>query len=158
MDRPMRLFLLIAYAWNWRGLSTAALQSLTVVLAFVLICFFAGLFGWSVIQTWRAAPGSPPTYSDAFVYVATALAALVGGIVAFAFGQAKGTAATLDWLAILTGVYAVVYVVLGLLTLLTWVFKTRETPVLLKNLATTFLGLAIPIVAAFFRQAWTIFR
>lgn len=142
----------MAFSALWR-LPAAALESLTVGMAFLLICFFASLFGWTVFQTWRAAPGNPPKYSDAFVYVTTALASLVGGIVAVAFGQPQALARSLDWLAILTIIYAAIYVVFGILALTTWIFRTRETSALLKTLATTFLGLAVPVVTAFFRNA-----
>ena len=135
------------------GLPPTALKIITVVIAFVMISFFAGLFGWGILQTWRAKGGNPPSYSDAFVYVATALAALIGGIVAVAFGQSETKDLVItDWVTVLTVIYAITYIVLGVLSLATWVLRTQVTPSLLKNLATTFLGLAIPIVATFFRN------
>lgn len=141
---------MFTFALVWDGLPPAALTALTVFVAFVLIAFFAGSFGLGIAQTWRAQPGNPPNYSDAFVYVATALASLVGGIVAVAFNATEGLSKAVDWVTVLTIVYSVTYVLFGVAALLTWMFKARETPILLKNLATTFLGLAITIVATFF--------
>jgi len=39
----------------------------------------------------------------------------------------------------------------GIAALVTWIFRTAVTPDIVKNLATTFLGLAVPIVATFMR-------
>jgi hypothetical protein len=45
-----------------------------------------------------------------------------------------------------------VYIVLGIAAAVTWVFNPNETSALVKNLAVTFVGMAIPIVGGFFRD------
>ena len=129
------------------------LFALTVVLAVAAILGFAALFGFGLIQTWQKRTPPPPEYSDAYLYVSTAIAALVGGIVAVAFGvePPKPTLWVTDWNQGLIGLYALIYIILGVGAAATWVAKSDVTPPLVKNLATTFLGLAIPIVSTFFR-------
>ena len=55
------------------------------------------------------------------------------------------------WRSIAGSVYAMVYFIWGIAAVVTWIFFTAVTPDLVKNLATTFLGLALPIVTAFMR-------
>jgi hypothetical protein len=71
-------------------------KNLTILLAVFTIVFFAGMFGWAIVKTWQSK--TKPDFGDAFLYVASAIAALVGGIVAVAFGQAspKNHDATFD--------------------------------------------------------------
>lgn len=56
------------------------------------------------------------------------------------------------WRSIAGGVYAIVYFIWGIAAVVTWVFFTAVTPDLVKNLAATFLGLALPVVTAFMRR------
>lgn len=142
---------------------------LTVVLALGGIVAFTWMFGMGIYKVWvrNSAPDS-----EGFVDVATAVAALVGGIVAVGFNQpstkpVKGRLRRLrsgfrglgafavqvnwDWEAWLGGLYAIIYVLLGIAAVVTWVAgPANPTPPLIKNLATTFLGLALPIITAFF--------
>jgi hypothetical protein len=180
------------------------IQWIRVALVFLALAAFAILFASAMYQVWAAPTGKPPQYNDPYLYVATGLAALVGGIFAVAFGArtASGAGATTpvpavapapaaapaappapaapdggsagparmpalvgsnlsslgsvpalsdDMQAILGGVYALVYVIVGIAALTTWVFHPNEISDLVKNLGTTFLGLALPIVTAFFR-------
>ena len=46
----------------------------------------------AIVQVWQADPNKPPQYSEPYLYVATGLAALVGGIFAVAFGVKKVSA------------------------------------------------------------------
>ncbi len=145
---------------------------LTALMVILTGLAFAGIFAWAMYQTWAASPGLPPEYSEALLYVATAVAALVGGIVAVSFGlkppqdgatsrlkrNLKGlssipgapTAVVLQ--PALLSAYALVYIVWGAAAIATWIFRSPETPDIVKNLATTFLGMVIPIVGAFFSQ------
>jgi hypothetical protein len=142
-------------------------------LVFLTIVGFAVLFATAVTQVWQAAPGKPPQYSEPYLYVATGLAALVGGIFAVAFGIKQVQAgqppqsmvghnfSTLGSIpnvpptatTILGGIYALAYVALGVAALTTWVLHPNEVSDLVKNLGTTFLGLALPIVGAFLQPA-----
>ena len=147
------------------------------ILAFATIVAFVGIFGLGVFQTWVAPSGQPPPYSQAFLYVATLLAALVGGTVLVGLGESpkpqppiqmgkpnlRQRLATLlhglfgflrgyeNWQLILQVVFAGAYVLMGLLAVGTWMFRTEETADLLKNLATSFMGLAVSIVPGLFR-------
>ncbi len=149
------------------------LQWTRVGLVFLTIVGFAVLFAMAVTQVWQAAPGKPPQYSEPYLYVATGLAALVGGIFAVAFGVKQQQAGqpsqsmvghnlsnlgSLPSVAptpatVLGAVYAFAYVAIGIAALTTWVLHPNEVSDLVKNLATTFLGLALPIVGAFLQPA-----
>jgi hypothetical protein len=64
---------------------------LTVLLAFTCIVAFAGMFSWGIYRVWAKQPAPD---NEGFVNVATALAALVGGIVAVGFNQPTKAAPT----------------------------------------------------------------
>jgi hypothetical protein len=164
---------------------------------FAALVGFASMFGVGIYQTWTAAADHPPVFNEPFLYVATTIAALIGGIVAVGFGQKPPvpgppqgpsietsrstlmrsqhgqigldprilaslsitslarlllTAAANPklWQKILASLYALIYFFWGLASVLTWVVHPSEAPDLVKNLATTFLGLAIPVAAGFF--------
>lgn len=152
------------------GIPPGVVEILRIVITLAGIIAFAGMFGWGICRVWTR---NTKPETDAFVYVATALAALVGGIVAVGFGQqpphqvgqttshafnslsALGAlvlpATDFDWEAFLGGAYAFVYVAFGIAAIITWVVgPINPTPPLIKNLATTFLGMAIPIISSFF--------
>jgi len=150
--------------------SSGVVLAIKVIIVFLAVAAFAVLFGIAIAQVWSAQAGKPPQYSQSYLYVATGLAALIGGIFAAAFGlktqdpktpnmpaqqlnfrtlaSVSGTAGV-----ILGAVYLVVYLVVGIGALVTWVIHPNEISDLVKNLGTTFLGLALPIVAAYFQPA-----
>jgi hypothetical protein len=152
------------------AIPSSVVNALTILIAFAGIVAFAGMFGWGMYKVWTK---NPKPDSDAFIYVATALAALIGGIVAVGFGQkppafASATIAhnasalgifltslpNWGWAEVLGGIYATIYVVFGIAAIVTWVVgPANPTPPIVKNLATTFLGMALPIIASFFREA-----
>jgi hypothetical protein len=139
---------------------------LTVLIAIAGILAFLGMFGWGIYKVWTKNPNQD---SPGFVDVATALAALVGGIVAVGFNQPPTTPATglfssnvgalgsfltlrsnLNWQVALGATYAIIYVLLGIVAVVTWVAgPANPTPPLIKNLATTFVGLAVPIISSY---------
>lgn len=59
---------------------------LTVFIAMTALIGFAALVGYGLYQTWLATDAAP-SFTEAYLYVATALTGLVGGIVAAGFGQ-----------------------------------------------------------------------
>jgi hypothetical protein len=146
---------------------------LTAAVVLVVLLLFAVLFGLAIVSVWQSS--SKPGYNEGFLYAATALATLVGGVMAVAFnvrppapsppltsspppppGPLPIIHAAIDRLppalpAILATLYVVVYMVLGLAAVITWVVRPGQTSDVVKNLATTFLGLALPIVSSFFR-------
>ncbi|RPJ60333.1 MAG: hypothetical protein EHM23_10770 [Acidobacteria bacterium] len=139
-------------------------QILTVFLALAALAGFALIFGQGIKAS--LPPKNPGPHlvteeqnggqsgTDPLIYVATALAALVGGIVAVTFGvestEQQPTKKTpfKDWL---TAAYAVTYVLFGVAAVAVWVVHPTGTVELVRNLATTFLGLALPIVTQYFR-------
>lgn len=148
---------------------------LAAFLAVAGVVAFAIMFAAGIADVLGAPDGQPPTQTDSFLYVATAVASLVGGVVAVGFGvkvevpgilggganprllsatRGLGNLAVpgLNAQAVIGSIYAVVYVVVGIAGLAAWVTSPAECSALVKNLATTFLGLAGPIVAGFFRD------
>jgi hypothetical protein len=160
-------------------------------IVFAAIVAFASMFGVGIYKTWTTTPDHPPVFNEPFLYIATTLAVLIGGIVAVGFGQKppvppqgpsmetslksrltseRGEVSlelalllSTAYLAglllsvtdprlcqkILASLYAIIYF-FGIASILTWVVHPSEARDLVKNLATTFLGLAIPIAAGFF--------
>lgn len=141
---------------------TNAIRLLTILLAIVVIVDFALVFGAAIVNAWNCYAKLPPENSlaaavavndttaseidDPYTYVATAIGVLVGGIVAVAFGRPATAISlrTVDLRKWLIALYAVIYVIMGIAAIITWVKATSCTPVLVRNLATTFLGLLPP--------------
>jgi hypothetical protein len=155
---------------NGGPIPAPVVRILVALLALAAIVAFLLMFGIGILNVLRARPGEPPAHNEAFVYVATAVASLVGGIVAVGFGikppggngsrlkasvSSLGTLALpkIEWKEVIGSIYAIVYIILGIAAVTVWVIKPNETSALVKNLATTFLGLAIPIAAGFFRSS-----
>jgi hypothetical protein len=140
----------------------------TIVSIFLVILTelaFAAFSLWAMIQTWVAAAGSIPRFSEPFAYFSTAIAALVGGIVAVGFGlkpppgpssgpgrltRSLNGLSRLGISQVLLTIYVMVYLVCGVGAILTWVIRPPETPDIVKNLALAFMGMLIPVVTAYF--------
>lgn len=166
------------------------------LVAFAALVGFVYMFGTGIVDTFTAPTDAPPkVYDEAFLYVATVLAGLVGGLVAVGFGQKyalgefkkdDGTEGTkikvastndvteatasvtmlkfvslgnlvmpsisINARAILASIYTLVYILCGVGAVFIWATRAAQTPDLVKNLATTFLGLALPIVIAWFSE------
>jgi hypothetical protein len=54
---------------------------------FAALMAFAWMFGKGIYKTWTATADHPPVFNEPFLYIATTIAALMGGIVAVGFGQ-----------------------------------------------------------------------
>lgn len=92
-----------------------------------------------------------PDDNEARTYVWTAISVLVGSVTAFALGVEFPKAPLLSNLAgaeYWRNLYAVAYTVVGLTAVMTWFARTAWSSVLMKNLATTFLGIAVPVVSS----------
>jgi hypothetical protein len=143
-------------------------QILTIVLAFVGILGFAGIYGFETYKAFTrpcqssSGPGTattetkaqPEDIKDPYAYVATALAGLVGGVVAVMFGQPlpKSASEVNFWKAVLLTAYSTIYLLIGLVSVVAWILPKACPSVLTKTLALTFLGLLVPIVTSFFKQ------
>jgi hypothetical protein len=143
------------------------IYALTAFLAALAILGFAALSIYGFVETFKA-HASPPTLNAAYLYVMAALSALVGGIVAVAFGQKAPAPAPMplaqrnaralssvitigrDVGSIIGSVYAITYVVLGAAAVVVWIIKSNVVADPIKALAATFIGLAIPIIRGYF--------
>jgi hypothetical protein len=157
-------------------LPEASARVLTAIVVLLVLIGFAVLFGIAITQVWLS--NSMPTYNPGFLYVATGAATLVGGVMAVAFnvrppgsssvrapdGQpGPGGPAPLSVVlrvvhavadqmpGILATIYVAMYLAVGVAAIVTWVGRPDVTSDLVKNLATTFIGLVLPITGSFFR-------
>lgn len=111
-----------------------------------LLLAFAGIFIQEALLIWKK---QKPPENDTKTYIWTAISVLVGSVTAFAMGVEYREhpvllgITTVEWRAI----YASLYTATGLVAVLTWAIRTEWTSTLMKNLATTFLGIAVPVVS-----------
>ena len=111
-----------------------------------LLLGFLMIFAQEVHSIWGA---KTPPVNEARTYFWTAISVLIGTVTAFLLGVEFPKNAKLLGLSpdFWRGAYAVIYTVAGLIALVTWYTKTEWTSLLVKNLATTFLGIAVPVVS-----------
>lgn len=143
------------------------------VIALAAAVAFAVL-SWDVMEDVRdAGNGQVPSYGDWDLYLVTALSALVGGVVAVAFGQTpppkppdpvtfgaianenfEGVARSISFGKIAGAgigiVYVLVYFALGLAACIVWRANPNEVSQPVQNLALTFIGMVLPIAQGFF--------
>lgn len=153
---------------------------LTILITILIIGGFAAVSIWGLVLTWQS-QDQPATFSDQYVYIATALAGLVGGLVAAGFGQRlpesdasraaageppQGRMASRvaglgrvvfptdkkTWQQIVASIYAIVYILVGVATIITWAMKGDACPLLVKNMATVSFGLFLAIARGFFTE------
>lgn len=129
------------------------------LLAIAALGAFVWLYG---VELW-AALRSPQSFSaqtaaqqatDPRTYVATAVAALVGGVAAVYLGVeaeqgAEAIGSAWAWADRIRVSYVVVYAVFGAAAIVAWVRSRDGTPLSVKNLAVTFIGLVSPAVAGY---------
>ena len=135
-------------------------------IALAALLGFVYLYGRAMIET--IIQGSTPAYNEAYTYVATILAGLVGGVAALGLGQSSARGVTRRMLLpsfgrtlapfqpenvqnILGIVYTVIYIVFGLAALIIWI-SAGDSAVheMIRNLALIFFGLAVATAQAFF--------
>jgi hypothetical protein len=152
------------------------LIALLVVLVLVGFLVISGYSFWLTLTVKGNVQLSEP-----LSYLANALTALVGGIVTYGFGlspkptserddtilrrSARGlgalvltgetaqalTAQTAPKHGYLGFFYALFYILVGVAAIVVWVVDDYP-PELVKNLATVFLGMVLPVVTSFFRE------
>jgi hypothetical protein len=144
--------------------------ALTVIVALFFVLAFAYLLGNAMLLT-LGATAKLTDFSEPYIYVATVLAGLVGGVVAVAFGQKPPGKTTRgaqiaggmerlgravlpsepkEWQTIMAGLYAVIYVLWGAAALIVWFTKGNTiTPELVRNFALIWLGLFVAVVRGF---------
>jgi hypothetical protein len=142
----------------------------TIALAGIALLGFAALVGYALAQTWTSE--TTPSFTDWYLYFATALTGLVGSVVAAGFGQKLPEAApeaesgrlarnvaglgslakavpTAKAKAIVASVYAGVYILWGLAAIVTCMFRSSVAPDLVKSLAGVASGLFLAIARSF---------
>ena len=152
-------------------------QIITIALALLAGLGFVGVYGWEITKAWtkpcpktkpevvlsqgqnvdqsqsastNSITGQADDIKDPYTYVATILIGLISGVVAVLFGQKINLTAT-GWKELLSGLYAIAYMLMGTASVITWMFKSCES-VLVKTLALSFLGLLVPVVTGFFKN------
>jgi hypothetical protein len=147
----------------------SVIRFLAGALAVVAVLAFAVMFTSDIVRVWSAPAGQPPADNQAFLYIATAIAALVGGFVAVSFGIKPSKASPQESLLkrnvhslgkllmigpsqVIGSAYLIIYLVIAVAACGTWAVHPNETTPLIKNLALTFVGLIIPIVTAYLEQ------
>jgi hypothetical protein len=127
--------------------SMRALVAVLAGLIWVVLVVLGIAFSW--------ASGDDPGFlsSDGLIYILPGLTALVGGVVAVAFrveapkAPQKLAAGGPKWLGRL---YIGAYLLLGLLALLTWIFKGGGTIEYVRTLASAWAGLFLLIASSNF--------
>jgi hypothetical protein len=119
----------------------------TIVTGALLLGFLI-VYAQEALLIWRK---QKPLENDARTYIWTAISVLVGSVTAFSMGVKFPDQAVL--LSVLSpekwrAIYAGFYTITGLFAVVTWAIRTGWTSALMKNLATTFLGIAVPVVSA----------
>jgi hypothetical protein len=146
----------------------------SAMLSIVGLVLFVLIYGFAVWRSWHKGP-LPDSNME---YVATALAGLVGGFVAAAFGQklpgrengdtsfiragatrlghlvtaSRAELSATDGFGVRDAIgvaYVIAYFVVGLAAGVTWLFAPETAPDLIKNLAMIVLGLIIAIAGTY---------
>ena len=136
------------------------------ILTGIVILAFVATFVLEAWRVWRSS--APPLENPALTYVWTAVSTLIGGVTAVVLNVASpaesgertgGGGATLAfaqaalgsgvgqkfWLTVCT----FAYVAVGIAAVATWILRQQSSTTLIRTASTTFVGLAIPVVAAF---------
>jgi hypothetical protein len=113
----------------------------------VLLLAFVFVFLQEAWAIWRKVK---PEDNEARTYVWTAVSVLVGSVTAVALGVKYPEQSFLSFVAppdVWRERYAAVYTIIGFAAVLTWFSRSEWASILMKNLATTFLGIAVPVVS-----------
>ena len=145
------------------GLAAQVIRGFTLIAAELA---FVALFVNFVVETWRAADGDPPTFSDVQVNAGGALAVVIGAGYATVLGvepHAENSVAMLsrDWfgkvrqllqerLLLLLGVG--LYMLIGIAVAVTYAVNEAETPGVLRTFAVAWGGYVIAYLGAAFRR------
>ena len=131
-------------------------QLIAAILSLLLLFAYAVIFGWvyfyypeesEIMRAFDAEIAAEPV-----AYIWTSVSVLVGGVVAVAFGVPEPKPLFPVSPATIIVIYAVVYFLVGIWAVFAWLSIGQKANLLIINAATTFIGLAVPIVSAFLRQ------
>ncbi len=146
-----------------------SLYYIRALLALAALLAFMYLYGQAIIDVIRD-PSATPYYSDAYIYVATALAGLVGGVAATSLGQTLPAQYTLrrrfnllgrvlapfqpeDIQNALALAYTIIYILYGFVALGVWITAketSHQAVILIRDLGLVFIGLLLATAQAFF--------
>jgi hypothetical protein len=154
-----------------------AIPYLVAFIVFVVIASFTYVFGIEILFAWNGHPPLPD-WVKLLQHPINALATLVAGIVAVAFsikppsevstaistqslprrnlfslGEFMAPSGKMSLKVLLGMLYAIIYVGLGFAAIGTWVLRSKTITPDTKSLATTFLGMIVPIVVGFFSKS-----
>jgi hypothetical protein len=161
-DRPIRLslrhdFFLV----NSGGDMNPRLKSLVVTLAVLtLVAYVATFASYAIHYVWPELTFVPVAGPGEGVdHIWTSVSVLVGSVVAVALGQPEPDPSARGWTGWLERnlviIYAWGWLAVGVTACIIWAFAGTgdDVPLLIKNAATTFVGLVIPVVASYFRSS-----
>jgi hypothetical protein len=127
------------------------------ILAGLVLGAFIWLFGeplWDQLFAQNFQPTPPADEAaDPKTFLATAVAALVGGVAAAFLGvelpRKKFVAEDWTFPDLVRAVYVIVYIIFGAAAVVAWIKHGNSTEILIRNLAVTFIGLVTPAVGAY---------
>jgi hypothetical protein len=120
-------------------------------LAVLVLLAFIWLFGrdlWATLSG-RTRQSLSDQLEDPVLYVATAVAGLVGTVSAAFLGVEAGIVGEAKNSEIIRVAYVVVYILFGAASVVAWVNKKDKTPASLRNLASTFIGITLAAVGTY---------
>ena len=132
------------------------LRMLVIVLSICVLAAYAGTFGFYVFDYYF------PNYrllttvksNEAVDFIWTSISVLVGSVVAVALGLPDHPRSrTMFGISVddLIVAYGCVWAVVGTIAIAVWILAGGQVPLLIKNAATAFVGLVIPVVANFLK-------
>lgn len=136
------------------------LRPLVVALTIGVLLSYVGTFGayaWDFVSHPKSVGSSTdPSSGGAIDYIWTSASVIVGSVVAVALGQPdpnnkQSRPSPTDLIV----AYGWVWFAVGVAAIALWIFGTMKelnTPLIIRNAATTFIGLALPVVTAFLRD------
>jgi hypothetical protein len=124
-----------------------------VVLA--VIVGFVGFYLYFDVQVFQAANGTPPVLGEVLVGVAALLAGALGSAFAVALGVTPKTEKVwpLPPLKTILGFGLWAYVLVGLVTVVVYLFNPNETPGAVGGLALTIVGYFIAVLTGAYKGA-----
>lgn len=143
-------------------------QQLAAWMALMAAVGFVVTLGWQLYAIWTTPSDVVVGSNPRLDYLASGLVGLVGGVVAVGLGQkppsgeratwrfanvvGRGISSNTNVAKFLAIAYVIVYFVVGIAALATWVARPHTTPPI-NSFAVSFLGLAFAVVSDFFQRS-----
>jgi hypothetical protein len=132
------------------------LKSLVVALSIAILLTYVGTFAYYVVDYYKPDLRLLAKSNDAVDFIWTSASVLVGSVVAVALGvpdhpqPRRLVKISIDDLIVC---YGWAWAVVGTVAIAVWILSgaNAQIPLLIKNAATTFVGLVIPVVANFLK-------